>query len=263
MDYFPDNTLANFTTRLHTPLDLGEASSWEVGMTEIHYPYRWNNVGMDKVKPPEPYTPNIIGGDTRPDQDSYCITVYFHNEYFDHADFWLMPGHYTKASDVAKIYGETLKRFGTISFIKNESQVKIKVNANHKFLLTEALARLWGLPGTDLRSTEKAGRTYRGRRIVDVFPDITSLYVYCDLATHQIVGDTRVPLTRIVPVTGKPGANVTKLYQNVQYVPCRGGRIQNIEVDIRDDTGQPIPFTTGRVVVTLHLRRARSHYFQP
>jgi hypothetical protein len=37
MDYFPNNTLASFTTRLPEMLDLD--GSWEIGLAEIQYPH--------------------------------------------------------------------------------------------------------------------------------------------------------------------------------------------------------------------------------
>ena len=42
MDYFPDNTLAKFITKLHAPLLLRD--SWEVGLVEIIYPTSFYNV---------------------------------------------------------------------------------------------------------------------------------------------------------------------------------------------------------------------------
>jgi hypothetical protein len=42
MDYFPNNTLASFTTRLPEMLDLD--GSWEIELAEIQYPHSWYNV---------------------------------------------------------------------------------------------------------------------------------------------------------------------------------------------------------------------------
>ena len=42
MDYFPDNTLTHFTTRLPQMKDLDR--SWEIGLAEIQYPYSWYNI---------------------------------------------------------------------------------------------------------------------------------------------------------------------------------------------------------------------------
>ena len=42
MDYFPDNTLTHFTTRLPQMIDLD--GSWEIGLAEIQYPHSWHNI---------------------------------------------------------------------------------------------------------------------------------------------------------------------------------------------------------------------------
>jgi hypothetical protein len=47
MDYFPNNTLASFTTRLPEMLDLD--GSWEIGLAEIQYPHSWYNVRINEV----------------------------------------------------------------------------------------------------------------------------------------------------------------------------------------------------------------------
>jgi hypothetical protein len=47
MDYFPNNTLASFTTRLPEMLDLD--GSWEIELAEIQYPHSWYNVRINEV----------------------------------------------------------------------------------------------------------------------------------------------------------------------------------------------------------------------
>jgi hypothetical protein len=47
MDYFPNNTLASFTTRLPEMLDLD--GSWEIGLAEIQYPHSWYNVRINEL----------------------------------------------------------------------------------------------------------------------------------------------------------------------------------------------------------------------
>src|SRR5258705_1377917 len=46
MNYFPDNTLAKFTTKLPAPILLQD--DWEVGLAEIIYPTSFYNVIADK-----------------------------------------------------------------------------------------------------------------------------------------------------------------------------------------------------------------------
>ena len=42
MDYFPDNTMTHFTTRLPQMMDLD--GSWGIGLAEIQYPHSWYNI---------------------------------------------------------------------------------------------------------------------------------------------------------------------------------------------------------------------------
>ena len=73
----------------------------------------------------------------------------------------------------------------------------------------------------------------------------------------RIVGDSLVPLLRIVPVTGGIGETVTKIYQKVHYVPIQRKSFQTLEIYIRDDLGKPVPFQRGKSIITLTFRQKR------
>ena len=89
-----------------------------------------------------------------------------------------------------------------------------------------------------------------------------SLYVYCDLVKAQLIGDTQVPLLRIVPIEGHHGDLITRTYQSPQYLPVSRKVFESVEIDIKDDTGKNIPFhESGKSVITLHFRLKRSPYF--
>ena len=84
---------------------------------------------------------------------------------------------------------------------------------------------------------------------------LTALYVYCDIVKPRVVGDKMVNLLRIVPVSGKHGDVVYKPFHNLQFVDLDRHYFNDVEIDIRDDTGRRVPFEGGRLVVTLQLRR--------
>ena len=87
-----------------------------------------------------------------------------------------------------------------------------------------------------------------------------NLYVYCDIVETQFVGNAQVPLLRIVPVEGNDGERVTNTFTSPQYLPVSRREFETIEVNIRRDSGEIVPFEAGRLLVTLHFRRA-SPYF--
>ena len=81
-----------------------------------------------------------------------------------------------------------------------------------------------------------------------------SLYVYCDAAEAIAVGDIKGPLLRVVDAAGNVGDLIYRLYTTPQYGPVSRKEFNTVEIDIRDDTGSPVPFEFGKVVATLHYR---------
>ncbi len=81
------------------------------------------------------------------------------------------------------------------------------------------------------------------------------IYVYCDVAAHTVVGDTKTPLLRVCNVTGKHGDTVRHTYIQPYYVPVGRREFDTIEIAINNELGKPMPFEYGKSVVTLHFRR--------
>ena len=100
---------------------------------------------------------------------------------------------------------------------------------------------------------------YKAPYVADVTRRVNSLYVYCTLVEPRMVGDAQVPLLRIVPVAGRNGEMMTRAFDHIQYCPLAQHRFQDIQLDIRDDTGKVVPFERGRVVVTLHCRKKKTY----
>ena len=106
-----------------------------------------------------------------------------------------------------------------------------------------------------------ANRSITGSNVCDLQRRFYSLFVYCDVVEHVVVSDVKALLLRTVKITGKEGLTVDRIFQTVQHVPFRRKQFSTIEIDIRDDTGRPVAFQSGKVIVTLHFRRKRHAYF--
>lgn len=97
-------------------------------------------------------------------------------------------------------------------------------------------------------------------------PDIevarpSQMYVYCDLADHQLVGDTVAPLLRIVNIdtfNSPYGTTLTVHFHDPHYVPVLKSAFDTVEIDLRDDKGRQLPFRFGNSCMKLHFRRATS-----
>ena len=103
--------------------------------------------------------------------------------------------------------------------------------------------------------------TFTGKHVADLNRGIHSLYVYCDIMEPCPVGDARVPLLRIVPLKETSNNSTstmqcTQTFSHVHYHILRHRYITEVEIDIKDSMGRPVPFERGELMVTLHLRRA-------
>ena len=98
---------------------------------------------------------------------------------------------------------------------------------------------------------------HKGKIAVDPNKGINSLYVYfCDWIYP--VGDIKAPLLPVVDAAGNFGDLIHRWYTTPQYVPISKKEFNMVEIDIRNDTGRPVPFEFGNVVVILHFQQQES-----
>jgi hypothetical protein len=89
-----------------------------------------------------------------------------------------------------------------------------------------------------------------------ILDDIEIIYVYSDIASHQPVGDTEVPLLGVLPAQGRFPEHSYWSCSPAFYVPVAKTFVETIEVQLNTDDGRLVPFTEpGKVLVRLHFRR--------
>lgn len=234
LEYFPDNTLTKFKVKLPESIRF-EGTPMEVGLSELHFPHTWNN---------------ITGG----------------RLYFDHPGTlgWrvcnLLDGHYDTVpqliDQVQSAINESLLNNDPeqFKFIYNSltRKVTIQVLGIHKLMLVDPVASILGFKHSTLIETTTTAPLVGDVNI------ITGLYVYTNIVSAQVVGDTNVPLLRTVPVEGRVGETVVKSYDRPHYLPVSVKHFDTVEINITDHTGTPVPFESGRVIVKLHFRPTRA-----
>lgn len=86
---------------------------------------------------------------------------------------------------------------------------------------------------------------------------IFNTLVYTDICEATIVGDTQYQLLRAVAVSDGHWKSQCTIYDRPQYVRVNRKHIGTISLYIYTDYGKKVPFTHGRTVVTLNLRRVQ------
>ena len=101
---------------------------------------------------------------------------------------------------------------------------------------------------------------------------IHSLMIYSDLVEYSIVGDAKAPLLRCFPLISKlQGGDIitTEQYMNyltfskLQFRPLLKNSFHSINIDLRDTSGEKIPFVSvGITRLFLMFRKVYSIQFQ-
>ena len=280
MDFYPKNTLQNYKTRVCITEEF--AGKWEVGLVNITYPRMWYNVNKEdavcyvQFMNWETKTATIpIGRYTSMEQLIEALNKALNST--------LPP----TSHQVFQLSYDRLTRKVTYGMISNPNRTTIKlvlpeipgnevssddiINTMSTSVVgssfSPGVASILGFEDTQDRKTWSAEfhmqnvGTFTGKHVADLNRGIHSLYVYCDIMEPCPVGDTRVPLLRIVPLKETSNNSTstmqcTQTFSHVHYHILRHRYITEVEIDIKDSMGRPVPFERGELMVTLHLRRA-------
>jgi hypothetical protein len=219
-NYYPDNTITSFVTKL--PERIGLEGEYEVSSAEIIYPHTLYNVDNGDEK----YWIATVGvGRNR------MQTVYLPSRYYE------------SGSDIAAVLNREFSLSSSSRFADLRN-VRRPI-ALHGFRPEHYFSR----PGAFGTMAQQA---------FDVNRRLNLLYVYCDVATHTIVGDTKTPLLRTCNVTGKHGEFVRHTYVQTHYVPVGRREFDSVEIAINNELVRSMPFEYGKSVVILHFRRKRA-----
>ena len=224
MDVFPDNKIGSYHVRFPQTIDLN--GEWEVGLYSISYSNTWYTL---QFKQNHIYY-SLDGGKS----------------------FWSSAivdyGYYTSIPELIKYINTAMKKeLGdtniTFSFNPRTHKVGVTLATKHCVGLYGQLSKILGFGGEDVKVRKSKESPY-----VAELHSITSIYVYCNIVQPQIVGNTSVPLLRTIPVGGKSGDVITKTITNIQYVPVQTKSFEDIEILLRTDTGDLVPFERGKVI---------------
>lgn len=269
-NYFPNNTLTRFITKLHNDVSLN--GDWEVGLVDIMYPRNWFNLekqylvvtckdctqsdGLDREEVYTDITVPIPSGFYEDISD--LITVL-------NASIYKTFNHPVVKSNDGGIYRYADKfLYPVFRYTLSDQKAHINMQPSMTVVLSEDLA---GVLGMEIHADLSASEGLNGEMFAESYKqakfrdDLHALYVYCDVLECVPVGDTLAPLLRIVEVSGSRDEMVHIQFDQPRYIPIQKKCFDSIEIDIRDDTGDPVSFDTGKLIVTLHFRRAKDTYF--
>jgi hypothetical protein len=233
--YFPENTAASFKTKLSDRIDLD--GEYEVGLAQLIYPHSWYNFNngdkslftkfksRDKDGVPVPEVVRIFPSSQFADEESMVRVL-------------------TESIGLSNIM------FAWEPWVR---KIKLNISSNAGvFHMSKALATMLGF---DKEGPYTESGKYYADRTFDMHANLRMMYIYSDIASYSLVGDTKVPLLRVIDSQGAYGQMVSTTFTHPHYVPLARSDLETIEINISNELGKPVPFEFGKSVVTLHFRR--------
>ena len=267
MEYYPDNSASHYHVKL--PQDINLTGEYEVGLSEILFSNTYFNIREwdcyfnylipekdSEEATPQESSPQATASNQPDDSAPSLVSVvipgglYESNEHFTH----------TLNTSVKKILGNQNNGHPKVKFYYNKASKKASLTiyeSKGQLRLSPSLQRILGIHADNITGPGSV----KGNYIMDLNEDFKSVYVYSDLVSARPVGDTMAPLLRIVPMSEKKKELVYRLYEKPHYVPLSRFQFNTTEILLTTDKGQPISFSSGSTIVTLHFRRKRPDHY--
>ncbi|GFU22451.1 uncharacterized protein F54H12.2 [Trichonephila clavipes] len=220
-----ENKISHFKTQLPSPVCLN--GEWEVGLSEIIYPHSWLNVN---------------------ETNNYFLYKAGDGNISSTVKRTIDVGCYETMLDIISAVQLVLpKNPNRFTIIYNKATKRVKINAvQGSSLHLENLGELLGFK----RNAIIIGNM-KSEFVADAWSNFSVFYVYSDLISPQIVGDTQAPLLRIVRTKGKDGETISQYYDRPQYLPLVRHSFQTIQSELRLNSGDFVPFERAQKITDL------------
>ena len=242
---YPSNTATNFKTRLATPISLvGEG---DVALYEIHYKRLWHAINpidaeiIYEVNPPS----------KSEESSTHRATVFLYQGYNSTIEEVVTSLNYIFNNLKT---GQKLERVPAFQYNSRKRKIYIELQLGESLHFKPKLAAMLGI-ATNPMHGGNARRKYQGEDLFNLDETIHMLYVYCDIIENMPVGSDEAPLLRIVGVGAKQGEIVKKTYDNPMYIPVRIKKFDTVEINIKSNTGEHVPFQYSKSEVILYFRK--------
>ena len=226
---FPDNSNSKFTIQLERPLVL-HSDKHEVALVDLHYNNTWRNLPHSWIilesRGGKRSTVNVAGGK----YESYTEVC---------------------SSIQRKLRLLKLEKRITIYHDKVTNTSYLRIRNNDRVTISEELSQVFGF---------ESGKTFLGPTTItntnspDIERGFHSLYVYSSIAGSRLVGDSNVPLLGIVPRKGDRFSSQHYKFRNPHYIPAATINTDTVNTFITTDSGIPVSFDGGKVVLNVHYR---------
>ena len=213
-------------------------------------------------------------------------------DYMMFLDIFLPPGSYTKYSDIIFRLSSTLSKATGMSFgiqkLKKITNLSLNTSDKTKFIFGHDIKQSdfvftatkyfffnFFKKSEDVIEFEfdssnnqheldsiifkKGEMLSQLKKISDIKipkPVNDEILIYSNICDFSYFGSTRAQILRVCNLQlEKHKFNTTRIYANPHYVKVYNNRIKNIEIELRDITGEYYNIAIGHIIIKLHFRK--------
>jgi len=223
-EFYPSNTLQNFTTKLSSNIKLH--GKYKVALVEVFFPTDYK-VDYGEIHLSDKKTKNI----------SKTQIFLKDNENIEQVLEELNKNLFNVFSNRVKFV------------LQSNQHVSIILQQHHQLSISTRLKNLFKF------EDEIIDESSTGKGVVEkIISSIPSLYLYCDIIKPQFVGDAFVQVLQIIKSSGNSsGSQQHIIYSNPHYVRVNTQEISNINTSFFSDTGEKILFSNKKLFIKLHF----------
>jgi hypothetical protein len=286
MGVFPNNTLCCYTAKLPQAIQLDQEAQWEVALVEMIHPTSIKNITEQQntfyVEILNENVQKFMEESNLPKTPSTNPGLYIYTLKIP-AGYYFSGQHLvdTIAERFNASFDKSLTKAGK-PFVLTIEYHKVARRLMLKFKDTQTLSisfnrSLFEILGGDtnmapnfnpkINSNSEFYKYFRSP--VELNQGLNLMFVYSDVVEYNVVGHTSVPLLRVIPfkvdsaaAADQEGGNtyhVHREFVHPHYLPVSKSYLDTVNIAIKGDLGQNIPFTKGKVTVKLHFQKRFSN----
>lgn len=289
MKVFPNNTLCCYTAKLPQAIQLDQEAHWEVALVEMIHPTTIKNITeqqntfeieilnenlqqmLNESNIDLPKTPS-----TNPGQYIYTLKIpagyYFSGQHLVDTIAERFNASFEKS--LFKFYKQQSIPFIEYHKVARRLMLKFKDSQTLSIRFNRSLFEILGgdtnmAPNFNPKINSNIEFYKYFRSPVELNQGLNLIFVYSDVVEYNVVGHTSVPLLRVIPFkvdsltdADQEGGNtyhVHREFVHPHYLPVSKSYVDTVNIAIKGDLGQNIPFTKGKVTVKLHFRKRLSN----
>lgn len=257
MLYYADNTTAHFVTQL--PHTIRLTGKWNVALTEIQIPMNFQHIERElkerRIILEGVNSSSLLLTNELPKPSSRVVS-------------FIEPGIYRdidtlmkEINDLACIKHHVELSTGAGGYVTVKRTCSPECCVTHNLYFPLKLIKILGFESENLKFIKlEANGTCTGLRPANLSNSVPRMMmIYTDILEPIVTGDVQSRLLRAVSLdldSSNHGCTSVNSFSSPMYLPLLFNSFQTIEIDIRDQHGDPLPFDSGTLTVVLHFKRA-------